>query len=861
MIRINIISFLHCFCLLLLLTTIPGRTHSQLVASGDTTICQGGSAQLSASGGGVSYYWTSYPTDPSLLIPQQQNPVVSPQVNTMYIVQSNIATGNLILNGSFELGVMGFNSEYVNNQISIMEEGTYAVVNDAHTVHPNFFCNEDHTSGSGKFMAVNGAGVANVKVWYLTLTNVQPQARYEFSTWITSLHATNPAILQFSINGELMGQPFQAYPFTCTWYQFYHVWDADTNDQATISIVNQNTILSGNDFALDDISFATVLVYFDTVWVDVLQQFDSPFDSPSSACAQEAITVAYAGNAPDTADFHWDFAGGTILSGSGPGPYEIAYPLPGNPSISLWVDGDGCASDTTAQVLAVGESPSVSVYADNTILPYGSSTTLHGSCSGGLGPFTYSWSPPELLVNPGILDPQTIALEYTAAFILSVTDQAANCAGHDTVVVQVAGGPLGVNLLASPDEICLGEQSVLTAQGLGGTENYSYLWTSIPPGFTSDLSTVTVQPITNTQYTITIDDGLSSISESVTVTVNSNPFSNAGPDMMIPYGTFTSLQGTGSGGSGSYSYRWEPSLFVTNPNSSNTQTVNLISTTLFTLVVTDLITGCISESDEVVVQIEGGPLAVSIYADKPAICEGDTAVLTAYASGGNQGNYTYSWNDNLGNSYPSTRQIMVFPDDTLVFYVEVFDGFNPVDSSFTLIVYPSAEFDWTGGQEIITACPYDSVLLLPEPHPSGWSYLWSNGAVEDQISVGATGIGFSMQSYNLAATTADGCEFSKSVTVIFDFGYCFGIGDLNQDSPVRIIPNPSKGTFRILLNSPGDFTEVLLYSPMAGKVFGKNITRKNHEIDIEVHHLPAGLYILYLQGPASRLSRKVIILP
>jgi hypothetical protein len=175
------------FLTLLILAILPEHSFCQLEAYGDTTICQGGSAHLYAEGGGASYYWTSYPTDPTLLIPQQQNPVVSPQVTTMYVVQSNIATGNLILNGSFELGVMGFHSDYVNNQVSIVDEGTYAVVNDAHTVHPNFFCNEDHTSGSGKFMAVNGAGVANVKVWYLTLSNVHPGIKYEFSTWITRL--------------------------------------------------------------------------------------------------------------------------------------------------------------------------------------------------------------------------------------------------------------------------------------------------------------------------------------------------------------------------------------------------------------------------------------------------------------------------------------------------------------------------------------------------------------------------------------------------------------------------------------------------------------------------------------------------
>jgi hypothetical protein len=853
-------SLLIYITLFLLPIFIVKGSFCQLIATGDTTICKGGSAQLSASGGGVSYFWYSYPTDPSLLIPQQQNQVVSPQVSTMYVVQSNIATGNLILNGTFELGVMGFSSEYVNNQVSIVEEGTYAVVNDAHTVHPNFYCNEDHTTGSGKFMAVNGAGVANVKVWYLTLNNVQPDVRYEFSTWITSLHPTNPATLQFSINGELMGQPFQAYPTTCDWYQFFHIWDADTNHHATISIVNQNTILSGNDFALDDISFATVLVYYDTVYFEVLTQFNSPFSAPASACTEELINVTYSGNAPDTANFHWDFSGASILSGSGPGPYEIVYSVSGNPQISLWVDGDGCASDTGYRDLTIGESPVVSASADDLILPYGSSTTLHGSYSGGLGPYDYEWSHPELLVDPASLDPLTLALNFTTAFILSVTDQSANCTGHDTVIVEVAGGPLGINVIAEPDEICPGEQSVLTAQPMGGTENYTYSWTSNPPGFTSDLFTVTVQPITSTQYTITINDGLSSVSQSVTVTVHSDPFSYAGVDVIIPYGTSANLQGTGSGGSGNYLYYWVPADMVTNPNSSVTQTVNLVSTIIFSLTVTDQVTGCIGEPDEVIVQVEGGPLAVVINSDKPAVCEGESAILTAWPSGGNQGNYTYTWTDNLGNAYPSTAQITITPDETLVYHIVVYDGFNTTEAFKELVVYPSTEFTWAGGSDQIMACPTESILLKPAPQLPGWSYLWSNGSVEDQITVGVTGIGFSLQSYTLTTTSGEGCSFSKSIQVIFDFSYCFGIGEEHSDLDVCISPNPGNGAFKVEWQNAGAFNILTVYSPVSGKLFEKSVTGLR-EINADLSSLPAGVYILYLQGTGGILTRKVLIYP
>ena len=75
------------------------------------------------------------------------------------------------------------------------------------------------------------------------------------------------------------------------------------------------------------------------------------------ACTGDITQVTYTGNAPDTADFHWDFGSATVLSGTGPGPYEIVHNAVGNNPISLWVDGPGCASDTTYQSITVGESP------------------------------------------------------------------------------------------------------------------------------------------------------------------------------------------------------------------------------------------------------------------------------------------------------------------------------------------------------------------------------------------------------------------------------------------------------------------------------------------------------------------------
>src|SRR5690606_38444967 len=127
---------------------------------------------------------------------------------------------------------------------------------------------QDHTTGSGNMMLVNGSPVANVVVWSQTI-NVKPNTNYAFSTWIQALWPPNPAELQFSINGKVTGIMITASLPTCTWSQFYTTWNSGENTTAVISIVNKNTRIQGNDFALDDISFAEVFVMRDSVTISV----------------------------------------------------------------------------------------------------------------------------------------------------------------------------------------------------------------------------------------------------------------------------------------------------------------------------------------------------------------------------------------------------------------------------------------------------------------------------------------------------------------------------------------------------------------------------------------------------------------
>jgi len=308
-----------------------------------------------------------------------------------YSIQGFITIDDLIVNGDFENSTTGFTSDYTNNQTTIWNEGTYAITADVSIQHPNLVSNGN--GGTGSFMAVNGTGAINTEVWCQTVT-VLPNTNYEFSAWVTSTHTTNPAILQFRVNGTLLSTPFSAAPTVNTWNEFFAVWNSGTNTSVEICIVNQNTSLSGNDFGIDDISFfrqcdSTTLI--DSFNLTVLPYADATIIDPEPVCvsstSEQLFGVTQGGS--------WSGTGVTNQglgffnpSNAGVGLHEITYTFNNPcgdeqkafievfPDVQLGVDTAICEispefellvqSDTTGQWIGVGVDADGVFYPDQT---------------------------------------------------------------------------------------------------------------------------------------------------------------------------------------------------------------------------------------------------------------------------------------------------------------------------------------------------------------------------------------------------------------------------------------------------------------------------------------------------------------
>ena len=201
-----------------------------------------------------------------------------------------------------------------------------------------------------------------------------------------------------------------------------------------------------------------------------------------------------------------------------PGDYEITY---------TYFDEYGCGASATAIVTVHGLP--IADAGDDWVIETGNTIEFSAADGGDGDNYSYHWSPEQLFVDPHVQHPTTFELNQSQVFTLTVTDLETGCVSTDQVVVIVYLNDLAIiEVTATPEQICYGEESQLWVLPTGGSGNYHYHWTAEPEDNTLDPNAISpvVSPDTTTTYTITITDypdddllPILSVSSTITVTV------------------------------------------------------------------------------------------------------------------------------------------------------------------------------------------------------------------------------------------------------------------------------------------------------------------------------------------------------
>jgi hypothetical protein len=179
------------------------------------------------------------------------------------ILSSCAFAQNLITNSDFSAGNTGFTSQYTYKTPPATSQTQYFVgpnPNAWFSGYPAFF---DHTLGTSlgsMFMADGATSPApNLRIAWAQTVSVSSFTTYTFETWTANIGTQNTAQLELSINGVVQGSVMQNTGGSGVWQFFSRTWASGSASSALIEIRDLRTAGTGNDFALDDLSFSSVV--------------------------------------------------------------------------------------------------------------------------------------------------------------------------------------------------------------------------------------------------------------------------------------------------------------------------------------------------------------------------------------------------------------------------------------------------------------------------------------------------------------------------------------------------------------------------------------------------------------------------
>ena len=415
----------------------------------------------------------------------------------------------------------------------------------------------------------------------------------------------------------------------------------------------------------------------------------------------------------------------SVLTASGANTYSWSHSLGSGSSKTVSPTGTttytvtgtstaGCTGTATVSV-TVNPLPSVTASASPSAICNGASSVLTASVAN-----TYSW-------NTGG-NTASITVTPSATTTYSVTGTSTGgCTGTATVSVTVNPLP-SVTATASPNSVCLGNSSILTANSnITGT---TFEWS----GTLGTGSTKTITPISTTTYSVTGTTlfGCSS-STSITITVN------ALPNTSITTSDETICNGESSilTASGADFYSWSHNL-----GTGLSQTVSPTSTTTYT-VTGSYANGCSSTAS---IQITVNPIPnILIIASNNPICLGDSSILTI-----NGDAELYQWSNNLG----SGTTVTIYPINNTAYTVTGTNSYGCTSSAnITITVNPNADATI---KPVPRLCDNSSTIILNATDTGG---VWSGDGIINEtkglFSPIQAGVGEHIITYTISGQCGD----------------------------------------------------------------------------------------------------------
>ncbi len=403
---------------------------------------------------------------------------------------------------------------------------------------------------------------------------------------------------------------------------------------------------------------------------------------------------------------------------------DISGLLAGSYTVTV-TDAGSCVSTISATITANANPVSANAVptAATTCIPSNGSIDL--TVTGGVAVITYLWS------NLAIT--QDLSNLATGSYTVTVTD-GNGCIATTSATIT---GPAGPSLTATPTPAaCPGSASGSINLTPTGSAPFTYVWSNM--AISQDISGLLAGA-----YTVTVTDAGACVSTiSATITENANPVSLS----LVPTASSAcspsngSIDQTVTGGVAVITYIWS--------NLATTQDLSNLAPGMYAVTTTDG-NGCSATGSATV----GGPTQPSVsLTPSPVLCFGGNTggIVSVVSPGSSSGPYTYVWS-NMANTANLTG---LFAG---TYTVTITDAGGCTATNSTTVTQPSAALG-TSITVATTDCVNGNVDLTVTGGTPAYTYLWSTGAMTQDIAVPAPG------TYTVTVTDANLCTKTASAT-------------------------------------------------------------------------------------------------
>ena len=401
--------------------------------------------------------------------------------------------------------------------------------------------------------------------------------------------------------------------------------------------------------------------------------------------------------------------------------------------------------------------------------------------------------------------------------------------------------------LQKTDATCKGNDGKITAIPAGGTPPYTYLWSN-------GATTASIENLLPMPYTVEIKDGAGCMVQGSTAVLQ--------PNSLTVTGTITPLRCHNAnnaaialavqGGTAPYQYLWN--------TGATTANINNVPSGEYKVKITDA-QGCAHFKT---FTIENPSKFEIDLGENRTLCNGQTLTLNIAI---NDPQATYLWTGDNGFS-SNMPQVTLSEKGTYRATVTTKDGCTATDA----ITIESANTQ-IASEFLLTTQAYENeeVILVNTSNPKGETTEWlvpENQAIEvtnksdDYISL----IFKAKGEYRIGIKQTQGNCFELFYkNIIVEPATDLPKTQKNNEAFVRefeVAPNPNDGKFKakVVLEKAGAI-KFRLYSITGQLVSEKNsASATEHWVDFQ-DPLPAATYILVLETPYQRLSKKIIIIP